>query len=303
MDETNMMTVFGWKIPIPLFVAVVGLIGTLIGAIITAIVGLIVNQKSNRQEAERLKLQLQHEIGQKNRDREMALRRDIFIEAASAMTKAVSYIAKFGDLDLPFREHQAIAENFGTAMAKVHMIAGMEIITKAVDATNAFATINLELSLHRLSLQLDQKNLQFMQKSIEENIAQQQNIVTRIGQLQTANPNHRDISALATTFQQLEAQIQQTRQRHSDLNSKIVTGQLNLSSTVFKRTMFFAEKLIDVNVVVRKELGFDLKGDEETYKKIARQAQEKAIGEVEKYIAEIPKLIEEKRRDLQTGTK
>lgn len=295
-DTANIISVFGWKIPLALFVAIVGLVGTLLGAIMAAVIALVVNQKSNRQQTERLKIQLQQEAGQKNRDREMSLRRDVYFEAASEMANAARYIAKFGDLNLPLAAHEAIVQNYGAALSKVHLVAGMETLTKVVEASNVFARIILELNQLRFSLLIDQKKIEFLQKSVENDIAQQQNLVTRIGQLQAANPNHPDISSLATTFRELESEMEQTRQQHSELNDRAMAGQFDLSSVVFKRTLSFAEKLIEASIALRKELDFDLKGDEENYKKIVRQAQEQAVKQMDQYIAHIVKVVDEKKK-------
>lgn len=288
--QPNEMTVLGITLPTIIVAALMGSALTLLGVFLQ---NLFENYRNNKK--------LKHEAGQKNRDREMTLRWDVYLEAASEMARAARYIAKFGDLNLPFAEHEAIVHNFGAALSKVHMIAGMETLAKVIEASDVFARINLELNQLRFSLLLDQKNIAFLQKSVEDDIAQQKNLVTRIGQLQTENPNHPDISALATTFQELESRIQQTRQRHSELNSRTMTSHLDLSSVVFKRTLSFAEKLIEVNVALRKELDFDLKGDEENYKKFVRQSQEQAVKEMDKFIADIAKVVEEKKKALQTG--
>jgi hypothetical protein len=295
-DAANIISVFGSKIPVALFVAIVGLLGTLLGAIMAAVIALVVNQKSNRQQTERLKIQLQHEAEQKNRDREMTLRRDVYLEAASEMANAARYIAKFGDLNLPFATHEAIVHNYGAALSKVHLVAGMEALIKVIEASNVFSRINLELNQLRFPLLIDQKKIEFLHKSVENDIAQQQNLVTRIGQLQTANANHPEISGLATAFQELESRIQQTKQQHSELNARTATGQFALSSLVFKRTLSFAEKLIEVSIALRKELDFDLKADEENYKKIVREAQEQAVKEMDQYIADIAKVVDEKKK-------
>lgn len=288
--QPNEMTVLGITLPTIIVAALMGSALTLFGVFLQ---NLFENYRNNKK--------LKHEAGQKNRDREMTLRWDVYLEAASEMARAARYIAKFGDLNLPFAEHEAIVHNFGAALSKVHIIAGMETLAKVIEASDVFARINLELNQLRFSLLLDQKNIAFLQKSVEDDIAQQKNLVTRIGQLQTENPNHPDISALATTFQELESRIQQTRQRHSELNSRTMTSHLDLSSVVFKRTLSFAEKLIEVNVALRKELDFDLKGDEENYKNFVRQSQEQAVKEMDKFIADIAKVVEEKKKALQTG--
>ena len=77
-----------------------------------------------------------------------------------------------------------------------------------------------------------------------------------------------------------------------------MTGQFGLSSIVFKRTMSFAEKLIEVSIALRKELDFDLKGDEENYKKVVRQSQEQAVKDMDKYIADIASVVEEKKKAI-----
>ena len=77
-----------------------------------------------------------------------------------------------------------------------------------------------------------------------------------------------------------------------------MTGQFDLSSVVFKRTLSFAEKLIDVSIALRRELDFDLKGDEENYKTIVRQSQAKAIIEMEQYIADIATVVKEKKKAI-----
>ena len=248
----NEVNLWGINIPIPLLT----LLAALAGALITIVSVFIQNIFENRRNTQRLR----HEAEQKNRDREMTLRRDVYLEAASQLAKAALYIANFGDLNLPLNEHQAIAENFGAAMSRVHMVAGMGILSKAIEASNEFARVNLELTLLRFSLLFDKQRIATLQKLVENDIAQQQNLVTRMGQLQAANPNHPEIPALAATFQELESRIQQDRQQYQELSSKQMAGHFNLSSIVFKRTLSFAEKLIEVTIALRKELDFDLKG-------------------------------------------
>ena len=62
--------------------------------------------------------------------------------------------------------------------------------------------------------------------------------------------------------------------------------------------MSFAEKLIEVSIALRKELDFDLKGDEENYKKVVRQSQEQAVKDMDKYIADIASVVEEKKKAI-----
>lgn len=288
--QPNEMTIWGMTLPTVIVAAVMGAAITLFGVFLQ---NLFENHRSNKR--------LKHDRDLRDREREMALRRDVYFETASEIAKAARYIAKFGDLNLSFAEHQAIAENFASALAKLHMIAGIEILAKAIKASDTFSTINLELRQLQLSLLLDQKQMGFMQKSVNDDIEQQKNILARISQLQIESPKHPDVPDLAKAFQELEARIQRSQQTHSELNEKMIAGQLSLSSTVFARTIDFAKNLIELSIALRKELDCDLKGDEEAYRQLVRESHEKATKEMQNYIDGIPKVMEEKRKTFQTG--
>jgi hypothetical protein len=179
------------------------------------------------------------------------------------------------------------------------MVARMEALKKAIEVSDAFTRANFELNQLRFPLLLDKKEMELQQKTLEDLITQQKNLVTRIGQLQAANPNHPEISELSATFQDLENQIRNSRKRYSELNAITATGQLQLASVVFKQTLSFAKHLIEVTIALRKELDFDLKGDEESYKKIINQSHEKAVDGMNNYIAGLAKAVESKKAESQ----
>ena len=287
--DPNEMTIWGITLPTVIVAAAMGAAITLFGILVG---NFFENRRSNKR--------LEHERGQKELERGMALRRDVYFETASEMARAALYIAKFGDLNLPFAEHHAIAENYPSALAKLHIIGGIEILAKAIKASGTFSTINLELRQLQFSLLLDQKQMGFLQKAIDDDIEQQKNLLVRINQLQVENPKHPDIPDLAKAFQKLEAGIQQTQQSHSDLNEKMIAGQLSLSSTVFARTLDFAKQFTELSIALRKELGYDLKGDEEPYRQMIRESHERATKEMHKYIDSIPRVMEEKRKTFRS---
>lgn len=286
------MTLWGVTLPTIIFAALMGSALTLLGVFLQ---NLFENYRTNKR--------LKHEAAQKNREREMSLRREVYLDAASEMARATLYVAKFCDLNLPAAEHEAIARNFGAAMSKLQMVAGIATLAKAIEANSHFASLNFELNQLRLSLLLDRKNLEFMQKTVEADIEQQKSLVTRIGQLQTESPKHPEIVPLAKTFQELDSRIHEIQQTRSELNDRTMTRHLDLCKIVFKRIRSFAEKLIELSIALRKELDFDLKEDAESYKNIARQSLEQAAGEMEKFIAEVAKLADEKNQELQAGKK
>lgn len=81
---------------------------------------------SNKASERRLIKQFDHERAQKNKDREMALRRDIYLAAAEAVSAGMAAIGRFPNLDMPNNEVTDEFQRKSPAISKVHVIATPE---------------------------------------------------------------------------------------------------------------------------------------------------------------------------------
>ncbi|TAL78494.1 MAG: hypothetical protein EPN76_05520 [Burkholderiaceae bacterium] len=95
---------------------------TLSGVVIGSLFTLIGITITNRNNIKNLYIQLNHDREQKNKERILSMRRDVYLEAAEAIAAAQSAIIGYGDLSAG---HKHLMDRFSTKsdkIAKVHII-------------------------------------------------------------------------------------------------------------------------------------------------------------------------------------
>jgi len=93
--------------------------GIIIGAFFT-LAGIIL---TNRAHDRRLQVQLVQDRNLRNREREMSLRKDIYLAAAEAVSAGLIAVGRFANLDTP---HEKVTEGYldkAPFITKVHIIA------------------------------------------------------------------------------------------------------------------------------------------------------------------------------------
>jgi hypothetical protein len=92
----------------------------------------------------RLQAQLAHEREMKDREREMSLRKDIYLEAAEAVQAGLLAVNRFANPETP---HEKLIEGYldkAPSLAKVHIIAKEETVTALVVFTAALDMLTLQ---------------------------------------------------------------------------------------------------------------------------------------------------------------
>jgi len=111
--------------------ALIGSAVTLLGALFAAAIALLSVLVTHRGNEKRLAKQLAHDREQKRIEREMELRRDVYLETAEAIVAGINLIGRYADLGIPKDDlGKEYFEKRG-AIAKVHLI-GREATVKAL---------------------------------------------------------------------------------------------------------------------------------------------------------------------------
>lgn len=107
----------------------------------------------SRFESNRLKTQLEHDAEQREKERQMDLRKEVFLSAAETLGKQAEYINLFGKVDFDFwKEQEILRGNIGVAY-KIHLIAGLETVEAYSRANQCWAEAIMELSKKRLNVE------------------------------------------------------------------------------------------------------------------------------------------------------
>ena len=104
---------------------------------------------ANLSQNKRLRAQLAHEREMKNREREMSLRKDVYLEVAEAVYAGLLAVNRFANLETP---QEKVIEGYldkAPSLAKVHIIAKEETVKALVAFSAALDTLFVRLFARR----------------------------------------------------------------------------------------------------------------------------------------------------------
>lgn len=286
MTETlNSISICGKEIPIVVFTAGI----SLISALIAAGIALLVNYISNRQQTERLKIQLQHDADQKERERRFKAKSELYLEGASQFAKSAHYLMRFQDLNLPAHEHAALLDGYDASLAKLHLIGDLATIRLAVEANECFQKHMLRLHSLRAPLLQQMQRIQQLQSQLNEDLQSQQNLTKQFEQIHAVNASNPELIAIADRFKFLQNRIEQAQKERSNLESSTSDGALQLFIESRKAVREYGDKLLKANVVVREELGLSFGQASNAYLDFVNLSNDRVETEIKNFVAQYQK--------------
>ena len=100
---------------------------------------------TNRASDRRLRAQFEHERKLKTKDREMALRKEVYLAAAEAIAAGLNAIVRFANLDLSNDQITAPYVEKAPAISKIHVIAQAETVKALSNFTGPLDSLFLTL--------------------------------------------------------------------------------------------------------------------------------------------------------------
>ena len=242
----------------------------------------------NRGESKRNFERLVHDARQRDREREMTLRRDVYLEAAEAMAQAQEYLAGFANIDAPPQQHEALIKGVGADLNKVHIVGSMATVKAVVEANQFFAQAVADLSIHKLPLRRIAHEIDYQQAVIasasarrDESLASMKEM-TRIGgehvrawdlQQKIFNDEQNEIDV---AFAKREALHRDLAQLHADFIKRCADAGLALGKLV-----------VNANLAIRRELELCLDASE--YRQLMQRSHDRigrAVDELQQSIVD-----------------
>jgi hypothetical protein len=250
-----------WHIPDVVWAAVI--------SSVLAITGVIL---ANWHSRKLLRMQLEADATQRDRDRMMALRRDVYLPAAEALTVLQTCMGDVLDIEDEMSERKQRVADSLTLLSKIHVVGSEATVTAVLKFERVFAPAYLELVLARASLVLRQTEIKTHTSSFEK-----------------ANANVQRTSASLTQFKlsgRTDLEGEQLEKQLKDENSELLKHVLKLlellAAQVAEVLTFcnratalgveIAECLPDAILAVRSELDFAI--DSEAYRKLFAEQTE-----------------------------
>jgi hypothetical protein len=139
--------------------------GALAGAIL-ALAGVVITNWSNNK---RLKIQLRHDAAERNKEREVAMRRQVYLDAAKEVVKAPQYLATLPSKDLSRVETQTELSELFARVNQVHLVGQKETV-EAVSVWSIGLTKSVfGLMQHVMPMPITRNEIERLNQEVEEN--------------------------------------------------------------------------------------------------------------------------------------
>jgi hypothetical protein len=165
-----------YGIPLALWVA----IGAVVFAPIISFAGVVL---SNRNARKNLKIQLGHDAEERDRERTMSLRREVYLNAAEAMVHANGLLGRMTDIE---NDQRVLGQEFATDLgkiAKIHIVGTKETVEAVMNYVNTLAPCFIELTSKRTPLLITKASIAHEQTFIDAALAERKRFTAMLQQL------------------------------------------------------------------------------------------------------------------------
>jgi hypothetical protein len=265
-------------------------LGIILGSVLS-MTGVIITNCANDK---RQRKQFLHDLEQKKQDREMILRKEVFLAATETIMTGTICMYNFCDLELP---NEQVAKSYLEklpALSKVNLIGNIETVKALLDYISAIDSTCLSLWIKRHPLIHKKTYLEVLEKQIENDISEMNNMTSMI----------RDMNIQGIRDDAKHSVLQNNYEFHRHRVEKNTIESQNIRDFLYKETLIImgdcatasielAKLLVPLLISARKEL--DLPLDEEKFTQIVDIVTNRNKQSVSSYINKVnPNIVKNK---------
>ncbi len=236
---------------------------------------------TNRANDRRMQAQLAHERELRNKERELALRKEVYLAAAEAISAGFISVSKFSNLDIPPDKVTGEYLDKAPAIAKVHVIATEATARAVVSVVGELSATFLRLFAKRVPLMLQKQQLTTLDAQISGFGKERDRMVELMKQHNLeGSVDDRRWGVIQGTFDFEQKRVTEALEQRKALTGALYALQLEYMKDCLEETMRLGRLLVPAIISVRKEL--DLPLDEATYVQVVEESpanQRKSLAE------------------------
>lgn len=232
--------------------------------------GLIAAILTNRGHDRRLKLQLGHDKNMKDRDREMALRKEVYLSAVEALSVGLTAIVRHNDIEV---DHGKILEDYvskSPALGKIHVVAREETIGAILSLSCELDAVFLRLLPKRFSLIRQKMEIVVLKQQFETHQKEQSRILELMKQYNLdGSRDQQKWELFQENFNRESKSAEEILKKGEELTTALFIEQTRFSEECCNEKMRLGCLLSPVVVAFRKEL--DLPIDDKEYMRLMQE--------------------------------
>jgi hypothetical protein len=260
--------------------------GIVVGSFFT-VIGVVLTNVANTQ---RLRLQHQHEWTLESKERDLALRRDTYLEAMEAIASAVAAIGRFGNLNIASDDLMMVYTDKSPAIGKVSIVGKEETIQAVADFSRELTGAFLRLSSKREKLNWLMQRSASLDEKIEQVLREQERIQAQLNACRVSEQRDESTeNALQKNLKLHEQRIEALRADEMELMQLTFPGQMDLVRETVSEVATLDRMLVPVISLIRAEL--ELPFDADFYARIIEDGARRQMEYLDDYIREVSSAV------------
>ncbi len=236
----------------------------------------------NRGESMRNIQRLDHDAQQRDREREMTVRREVYLKAAEAMAQAQEYLASLANIDISLQQHEAMVKGVGADLNKVHIVGSMPTVQAIVEANQFFAHAVSELSIQKLPIRRITHEIEYQQMSIESAAARRDEALASMKEMTRAGiDNQRAWNLHHKIFNDEQNEMDVALAKKEKLQNELAHHQADFVKHCAQAGLALGRLVVNANLAIRRELELGL--DAEAYRTLMKHSHERLGREVDEF--------------------
>ncbi|HUW19648.1 MAG TPA: hypothetical protein VMW16_10130 [Sedimentisphaerales bacterium] len=251
------------SIPNVVWAAIVGACGVIVGAMIAWI---------------SVCLQLRHDAREREKEREMSLRQEVYLFAAEQIGKFLEYLSNL------YQTSEGTPKEYSSAMERVHIIATDETLKAAADLNDHLVKVLCEVVPARHEIVLLGRQLESLGRAHERRLREVDKTLEQMREYNLQGEvDSQKWAVIQANYDFADKELSQILEQIRESCIKQMKLTNDLAIKCMEGTVEVEELLAAFTVAVRKELNTPL--DEAAYKRRLKVSHEKWKEGVAKYIA------------------
>lgn len=225
-----------------------------LGAAALVVVGTLI---SNCDNTKRLLSQLKHDGKQRQLDRTLSLRREVYLRTAEELVKASTYLGSLSQLDLTKAENLSGLSGFQTEAAKLQLVAEPKTALLVNDLSSAYAELQLRLFTHLLPLQVVSHDLALVDDYAKKDHAEHARVLSEMSRLtEGGQPNSALSSALIHSLESAQKRVDDRLLEREPLHQRLQNLRYEFMGQLVMELKEIGPLHIPVLIALRRDLGF-----------------------------------------------
>lgn len=251
-------------------------------ASLLTLIGVLLTNKGNNL---RFTKQLEHEGSQRDKEREINLRREVYLSASEAIAEAQGSITKFPNSTIQELQDRFNNSTLSANLNKIHIVASERTVSAIGSFGERFSEAIASLMVKKIVLQTLEDEVKTINENINSMLATREQILEQIQEIPKTQENSAYIDTLFKQFNETDLPLNTLFEERDTKTPKLLEQNFAYQQECLDESFSVGQTLIEANLAIRQELKLPI--DEGFYTNLMTEQYNSAKQSFEKYIEKI----------------